>query len=519
MYLGGNPPDSGTYNLSGNCSLSTRLEYVGNSGSGGFVQSGGTHSTVLSYLGYNAGASGSYNLSGGLLSASECLGYSGSGSFTQTGGTNTLTYGYLSIPNFCFGYNPGSSGTYTLSGSGLLNSMAPEYIGYLGSGTLTQSGGTNSVNGSLVLGCFPGSNGTYTLSSSAQWNLPPNTYVGYSGSGSLTQSGGAVVTSNGYSCDLYVGYNAGASGTYTLSGSGMLTAHYEYVSYTAGAAAAFLQTGGTNSAVSLTIGSGGRYQLDGGALQLNGGGLESQGMFDAGAATLTGSNCILDLSQGQNLQSLSVSLSGTSLLIVPAGFNAATDFAGFSSSALTHTAGTTLTIPAGTTVTGLASINDPVNCQGTLLAVNGIINLNNGIVLSGTASLGGSLTVNDPASTISGGSLSTSNQYVGSAGTGTLTQSGGINRVAGATYLGNNAGDRGTYILSGSGSVAMSTNEYVGNSGQVRSCNPAAGTVAPIFISASTREVAARTPNSAEATPPGPSIWLSIRAAAARTTW
>ena len=89
-------------------------------------------------LGNNNGSSGTYSLSGsGVLSAGfETIGFAGSGSFTQSGGTNSLAnYMYL-------GNSSGQSGTYNLNGSGLL-SVAVEYIGVSGSGTFTQSGGTN----------------------------------------------------------------------------------------------------------------------------------------------------------------------------------------------------------------------------------------------------------------------------------------------------------------------------------------------------------------------------------------
>ena len=52
----------------------------------------------------------------------EYVGYSGTGTFTQTGGTHTIAAAlYL-------GANAGSSGTYNLSGSGLF-SAASEYVG------------------------------------------------------------------------------------------------------------------------------------------------------------------------------------------------------------------------------------------------------------------------------------------------------------------------------------------------------------------------------------------------------
>ena len=74
-----------------------------------------------------------------------------------------------------------------------------------------------------------------------------------------------------------------------------------------------------------------------------------------------------------------------SLMIVPAGFNTATAFASYTCLGLTHTVGTTLTVPAGLGFTGSCSINDPVICQGSIAASSGgVINLNNGLALSGT---------------------------------------------------------------------------------------------------------------------------------------
>ncbi len=49
----------------------------------------------------------------------------------------------------------------------------------------------------------------------------------------------------------------------------------------------------------------------------------------------------------QNLGSMAVSMGANSLLIVPAGFNPSTGFGSYSSLGLTHTAGTTLIVPAG----------------------------------------------------------------------------------------------------------------------------------------------------------------------------
>ena len=52
---------------------------------------------------------------------------------------------------------PSGSLTMTSSAAGY------EYVGYSGTGTVTQTGGTNTVGTALVLGQNPGSVGTYNL--------------------------------------------------------------------------------------------------------------------------------------------------------------------------------------------------------------------------------------------------------------------------------------------------------------------------------------------------------------------
>ena len=73
-----------------------------------------------------------------------------------------LTIGIL------IGADSGSSGTYSLSGSGLL-SAASETIGYYGTGSFTQSGGTNSLSGILTLGLGTGNIGAAL---SLEWQRP-----------------------------------------------------------------------------------------------------------------------------------------------------------------------------------------------------------------------------------------------------------------------------------------------------------------------------------------------------------
>ena len=161
-------------------------------------------------------------------------------------------------------------------------------------------------------------------------------------------------------------------------------------------------------------------------------------------------------------------MGANSLLIVPAGFNPSTGFAHYSSLGLTHTLGTTLTVPAGQGFGGSGSITRSGRLpRDDCGHAGGAINLSGGLTLSGTGTINlgsGDLTTNDLLSGISGGSLYVANHYVGNGGTGTFTQSGGTQCCHQLSYLGNNAGDSGGYSLSGSGQLSASY-EYVGCSG------------------------------------------------------
>ena len=146
--------------------------------------------------------------------------------------------------------------------------------------------------------------------------------VGSPGTGTFTQSGG---TNNlGYGM-LLLGYNSGSSGSYILSGSGLLSAYTEYVG--SSGTGTFNQTGGLNSVTYLGIGNLARYQFSSGTLQANG--FSNLGVFDAtgstGVLTVAGSS-IVDFSQAMllNTGSMSLAIGPNSLLLLPAGFDPAT---------------------------------------------------------------------------------------------------------------------------------------------------------------------------------------------------
>lgn len=143
--------------------------------------------------------------------------------YSQTTGSNIATSGlYL-------GYNAAGNGTYNLGGTGSIgatNSNATEYIGYSGSGTFTQTGGTNTCNG-----LFIGSGGSNGSSGTGIYNLSGGSLsVGYQfqvGStafspnvtGTFNQTGGTSSSGGFFPGDISVG----RTGVYNLS-AGSLTA-------------------------------------------------------------------------------------------------------------------------------------------------------------------------------------------------------------------------------------------------------------------------------------------------------
>ena len=409
-YNGSLYVDNATSGISGG-QLTAQYEYVGSSGSGTFTQSFGTHSVSSSlYLGYNSGSTGTYTLSGGQLSATsssyaygEYVGYSGNGFFNQTGGTNNISYGlylgnrkgsfgsyvfgggkltanceyvgYSGTGTFnqsggthtisrtlCLGHNSDSTGSYNLSGGEFTASY--EYVGDSGTGTFIQSGGTNSTS-NLCLGYESGSTGSYSLSGGEMSAY--NVYVGLSGKGTFTQSGGTHTINGTPSLDnaLYLGYQSGYTGNYTLNGGLLKVNAYEYVGLSG--KGTFTQTGGTHTITgTLSLGhfsgSTGTYSLEGGKLilkSLSKGSGAAQ--FNFGGGTL----------QASGTMSTSVPMTLTGIggkaKIDTAGYDVAFSGALSGSGGLTKLGWGTLTLAAKNSYSG-----DTVVQEGILKITGGI---------------------------------------------------------------------------------------------------------------------------------------------------
>ena len=320
-YSGNTTIAAGKLVVGGTASLGSGGNYVGNIA----IASG----ALLSFNSTaNQSFSGAISGSGALtMSGNSQLALYGNNNYTGPttisagtlviGGTGSLGSGNyagnIAISSAAFlNYNGSAAQTFSgvLSGAGQLNQY--------GSGVLTLTG-SSSFNGTIVA-----SGGEILLPSGY---LPSNVeYIGNSSNGTFVQSGGTHVVAS----TLNVGNGFEISGSYNLSG-GLLQATNEVIgagNYNIANNGTFTQTGGTNSAVNITmaqiiggLGGVGNYNLNGGLLLVGSGGItpiDTFYSFNWGGGTLgatapwsssvymslTGSNAAVDTTGGN------ISLSG-----------------------------------------------------------------------------------------------------------------------------------------------------------------------------------------------------------------
>ncbi len=266
-------PSRGEYTLSGG-SLDTSGTTVGELGEGVFTQTVGTHTVAGDLIlgnniamfedsngtSYNSPSSGQYSLSGGDLStANTIIGNSSTGYFTQSGGTHTIS-GVLTLGQADF-----SSGTYNLS-DGTLTVGMDEIVGVSGAGQFVQEAGTHAIGGNLVLGNDESGYGWFYLDGGSL-SVAGESNIGLSGGGNFEQTGGK----HNVGGDLNIGYEESGYGIYRLSGGDLVVAGATRVGYKG--AGSFTQTGGTHTVgAALVLGndawSGGEYTLEGGTLNV-----------------------------------------------------------------------------------------------------------------------------------------------------------------------------------------------------------------------------------------------------------
>lgn len=505
LYVGYNAGSTGAFLLSGTeTSTDDFKEYIGHLSSGSFNQSGGANtvgSTLI--IADQAGVSGAYTLSGGVLTdngndqsnVSEYVGNNGIGTFTQTGGTNSF------ISSLAIGNAAGATGTYTLSGSGSISAGTAEFVGINGAGIFNQSGGTNTINSALGsylrLGANPGSTGTYLLSGTGtllanQTGLEEN--IGYAGAGNFIQSGGV-----NSAWSLIVGDINGSSGTYTLTAGTLLNgAGGEVID-----SGNFNQTGGISTGIFLTIGDSnnlpnagtGTYALSGtGSLSAS---IEYVGYFGSGAFIQTGGNHSVTGLQGNSVGLVigynagavgSYLLAGGSLSVASNEIVGESGIGNFNQSGgsnvsggiliLGSTAGKTDTYTFSNGLLNVTGIDTSSNASeyvgysagtGTFVQTGGANIVSNGLQIGYQGNAIGSYTLAGNGTLMVGGA-----EYLGEQATGSFVQTGGLNSISGSLttqsgakaglLLGSSNPWLGTYTLS-SGSLYAAFDEMIGEGG------------------------------------------------------
>lgn len=435
----------------------------------------------------------------------EVIGDQSNGTLNQTGGTNTVE-GMVSV-----GHNTPSTGTYNLSGGEL--SAQTEYLGFAGTGTFNQSGGTNTVDSGVTLGYY--GTGVYNLTGGGL--SAGYLKIGLDGTGTFNHSGG-INTLSGAVGDqvISLGVNAGVTGTYTLSGTGELTAAQINVGYDG--TGHFIQSSGSNTTGSLVIArniySSGSYEMSGGTLLTNTTviGLSSDnqgasyyttyGTFEqsGGSHTVTG---VLEMGNDGGTRSI-YNLSGGSLSAykevigkVSWGLND-NDVRLEMGSEFTQTGGTNTVDTQLVIGEQYGSSGSYTLVDGTLAAANvivgasgdGIFNQTGGtnnitydliLGFEDTPYFGGTYN-------LSGGNLSASYEQIGYKSDGVFTQTGGVNTVARTLYVGGSTNGNGTYELSGG---TLNATAVVVGSGSVGTFNQSGGTntVSSLTVGSSTSSV------------------------------
>lgn len=290
MVLGNRENVSGSFNLSGG-TLNTAYSFIGASGTGSFIQTNGSFTAGMLYLGSNPDLShsrtgvGSYAISKGTLNVTGALAtVSGTGNFTQSGGV-------VNVSSLSMASSPSGRGHYLLSAGSFSNSGS--LVSGLGQSSFLQTGGAHTVSGNMEID----SGNSYVLEggtlSAAQLLLA---------GGSFTQTGGSFTTGvigSGDSAGRFT-MNAGSlavSGSISVGtvefGSGAsfaLAAGRSLAATTLNNAGSLTQQGAVNLKGSAS--NDGSWTLSGGSITLAGT-LANAGLF-SGQGRISGSGALVN---------------------------------------------------------------------------------------------------------------------------------------------------------------------------------------------------------------------------------
>jgi fibronectin-binding autotransporter adhesin len=395
----------------------------------------------------------------------------------------TLKNGYLAGANFSVGYNGGT-------------------------GTFTQSGGTNQVGSlaNVVIGWDSGSTGTYTLNGGS-YSATNNTYIGLAGgTGTVNVNGGSFAA-----YDLLVGGNGAASGTLNLNGGTLSVANALYVNSNG---TLNLNSGGSLPAVNIGLGGGGALNFNGGTgnASLNifaGGG--AGGTVDVKGQTLAAGNWgNLIVSGGgavlKNSSATAASIAnGNTIWIWDGGQNLTIDASGGAIQIDSWITSSGQTTPTGIIKTGTNNLvltyagNDytgttAINAGRILITHGNALGATNGgtVVASGAQLMLSNVVVGNEALTISGTGLPGGSSIAGALRSlGTNTWGGKVTLGANATIFGGSGTSLTLDVASGDAVDLSSHTLTVDGAGASRINDAIVGTGGMIKAGSGTTTLAA----------------------------
>ncbi len=408
VYLNNSTSSNYTVTLNANDQI-TSLQ-IGNTGGGSDVVSQTAGSLTISgslSTGYYLFSNGGYSQSGGTLTVdgNANVGDNGFGTLSLSGTADGLV-----DANFYVGTNTGGIGTCSLSGSSQLTVQGGIAIGNAGTANLL-------------------------MSQNSEFGATDSIVVGSGGAATFNQGGSSYT---GADQSLDVGYLTAGVGTYILGGTGELaTGSNEFVGVNG--TGTFLQSGGYNYLFS-------------------------------GSDTFGGSLSIGDQAGGKGYYSLSGGSIANASQEIVGNYGAGTfiQSGGTNSPENLYLGGQSGGV--GTyNLSGTGSLNVTANNPDSSEVIDdGTFTQTGGINATRELYLGTAISGNGGYYNLSGsGSLSASDEVLGSGGIGTFQQTGGTNS-ANRLVLGQGPGGKGYYSLTGTGSLnasgtlTESDSEYIG---------------------------------------------------------
>ena len=197
------------------------------------------------------------------------------------------------------GCSDDSTGIVAISGAGSTWTNSGDlYVGYSGAGTVTQTGGTNSVAGALCLGYAPTGSGVYNLNGGV---LAIHALSGGSGTAHFNFGGGTILATGTFSTSLPMTLT-GTGGNATIDTQGYAVTLSGVLSGTGG----LIKSGAGRLTLSAANGYNGRTTVTAGTIELATAAQNT--VFSLGGADVQGGKMIFDyngvISPAATIQSL-----------------------------------------------------------------------------------------------------------------------------------------------------------------------------------------------------------------------